>query len=154
MSPILKPSPLPGVLVTASQSLPPMIGSLARPSSASWDRGGQVSKFRREVTRNSLRGFLTSFLLPPAWSQWLGDVELALLSPWAGGEERGGILMSVDDSRQVDLAVLNGLPQNWSNSAITELAHMPGPWSSIYTHSGGLAGSMMTASLDLSSTTR
>src|SRR5690348_5481066 len=104
MSPSLKVSPWPGVLVTPSQSLPPIMSSLGVPSSASLPR---LVKFHE----SSSIWHLTSFLLPPAWSQWLRRGQF----PAQGGVVRHS-LMSVDDGRQVNLARLNSILQNRGNS--------------------------------------
>lgn len=68
--------------------------------------------------------------------------------------------MGVDDSREVDLAAFDGLLQDGSNpgGGVSAVRSAPQerrpPCRGGHTHSGGLAGSMMTASLLFSSVTR
>lgn len=66
---------------------------------------------------------------------------------------QSSLLVGVDDAGQVDLASLNGILENGRDPMLhVSVKSNICKW--LETYSGGFAGSIMTASLDLSSTTR
>ena len=86
------------------------------------------------------------------------DYERISLASMTGGKWEADALMRVHDSREIDLAGVNVFFQHRCYSNKPSLLSAPiveSRWTLRCTaHSGGFAGSIMTASFDLSSTTR
>lgn len=64
------------------------------------------------------------------------------------------VLMCVDDGGKIDFASLSSLLQNRGNPTHCQLSCLIETPMGLISYSGGFAGSMITASLVLSSTTR
>lgn len=145
MSPILNPSPFLGVCVTPSQSRPPMIGFPANSGNASCSSD----------TSAQHNGPTSLEVCPPVSCFRQHDPNGCSHQHFAPRQVACKyILMRVDNGRQIDLPCADLLLQYRRNSewAISLFSWNPGLLAR--THSSGFAGSMITASFVLSSTTR
>lgn len=163
MSPSANDSSCPGVLVTPSQFLPPMMGKSGVPSSCSYRFVSNCAP-----PNSGLSCSRTHELLVPA-----GMIPVTIRPSAVSTHAPRGtspcqphplvpLLVRIHDPLEVNGASRNRLSQNRHNPILrvsdSSYFTCPSEFSSsssiCHAYSGGLAGSMMKASLDLSSTTR